>query len=173
MLRAAIVSVVILGFTAIAHAQAAPRRAAAVAEPVETTETYGASIFLADVAGLGLVVIGGASETDALVDAGLLVSGLVPAAIHVAHDNPGRAVLSVAIRPAFVAVGMTIGRSMATCTEDEFLCGLGETAIGGFVGWGAAALIDAGLLARVTRREVIPQMAMTRDGVRVGFATTF
>ena len=67
--------------------------------------------------------------------------------------------------------------AMASCTEGEFLCGLGEAALGAMVGYGVAAVVDASLVARVTHRSrqrvIAPQVAVTADGVRVGLGGTF
>ena len=66
---------------------------------------------------------------------------------------------------------------MATGSKDAFLCGLGEVAIGAVLGYGVAAAVDAGLVARVTHRSphrvIAPQVAVTGDGVRVGLGGTF
>jgi hypothetical protein len=53
--------------------------------------------------------------------AGVLISVLTPAAIHLAHDHPGGAVVSLGLRPALVTLGAMAGSAMATCGEDKFL----------------------------------------------------
>ncbi|MBK7075371.1 MAG: hypothetical protein IPH44_24070 [Myxococcales bacterium] len=45
------------------------------------------------------------------------------------------------------------------------------------IGYGVAAAVDAGVVARVTHRSpqrvIAPQVAVTGDGVRVGLGGTF
>lgn len=168
--------------TATSLAQAQPgltgaRGAVDEGAPVEVVERYGGEIVLADLAGLSVMTVGAATGSDGIVIAGVAVSGLAPAAIHVAHDNPGAAVVSLMLRPALVTAGAMAGAAMATCGEDEFLCGLGEAALGAMIGYGVAAAVDAGVAARVTRRArqrvIAPQVAVTGDGVRVGLGGTF
>lgn len=144
---------------------------------VEVVERYGGEILLADLAGLSVMAIGAANGSDEAMTAGLLISGLAPAAVHLAHDHPGGAVVSLGLRPALVTLGAMAGSAMATCAEDEFLCGLGEVALGAVVGYGVAAAVDAGVVARVTHRSrqpvIVPRVAITGDGARVGLGGTF
>lgn len=178
--RLVLAAFALVAATSIAQAQPslqAPQRADVGEAPVEVVDRYGGEILLADLAGLSVMGLGVASGSDGVVVAGMLVSGLAPAAVHVAHDHPGGAVVSLMLRPALVTAGAMAGAAMATCTEGEFLCGLGEAALGAVVGYGVAAVVDAGVVARVTHRSrqrvIAPQVAVTRDGVRVGLGGTF
>lgn len=147
-------------------------------EGTTEVERYGGEVLLADVAGLSLMFLGGANDSEGLMQAGLVVAWLAPPAVHLGHSNGGGAVLSLLIRPALVTAGAAAGAAAAQCGDDpEFLCGLGEVAIGALVGYGVAAVVDAGVLARVTHRRgkaaVAPQVAVADGGVRVGLGGTF
>ncbi len=177
------VALALAATTAVANAQVARsvyRTAPTVdagAGPTEV-ERYGGEVLLADVAGLSLMFLGGVNESEGLMQAGLLVAWLAPPAVHIGHSNGGGAVVSLLLRPALVTAGMAAGAAAAQCGDDhEFLCGLGEAAIGGLVGYGVAAVVDAAVLARVTHRRgravVTPQVAVADGGVRVGLGGTF
>jgi len=173
-------SFALVSATSLARAQPSvtgPRVAVDDDGSVEVVERYGGEILLADLAGLSVMAIGAANRSDGVITAGMLISGLAPAAIHLAHDHPGGAVVSLGLRPALVTLGAMAGSAMATCSKDDFLCGLGEVAIGAMIGYGVAAAVDAGVVARVTHRSpqrvIAPQVAVTGDGVRVGLGGTF
>ncbi len=169
---------VLLTLAAAANATAQPAqtpREELVPEEVEVKDVYGLQTLALDALGVAIVASGEAMDSDGVVITGLVVTGLGPAAIHVAHGNPGRAMLSAALRPSLMYAGAMLGASAASCSDGEFLCGLGEVVIGGAVGYGAAVIIDAALLARSTRteRQWTPTLAARHDGWQVGVVGTF
>ena len=170
---------VLLAVALIAHASAAHAQPAPDTEVVTVEHTYRAQIFLADLVGLSLMGLGAMSdgETDAIVGTGMVVTALGPMAIHAATGNGQGAVISVLMRPTLMVVGGLIGASTASCYEGEWFCGVGEAAIGGAVGYGTAAVLDALVLARVERTERrpswTPQVAVASGGMRVGIGGTF
>lgn len=149
--------------------------------PAEETvqKGYGGQILLTDLAGLAIISAGGGTDQDWLATAGLLTMAFGPAAVHLAHDRPQAALASALMRPGLTMTGVFVGASMASCHSGEWFCGLGEAMLGGLVGYGAAAVIDAAYLARERRvvrgpaRAWAPQVAASPAGVRLGVGGTF
>ncbi|MBK9036559.1 MAG: hypothetical protein IPL61_35805 [Myxococcales bacterium] len=146
-------------------------------ETVKVVDRYGLEVLAMDAAGLAIMVAGGAAdnETAGWLGAGVVMLG--PAAMHLRHGDPGRAAGSVALRAGLIVGGAALGAAMATCGPEEWFCGLGETMIGGLVGYGAAVVIDAGFIAQTTRTERrprwTPQVAASSSGLRVGVGGVF
>ncbi|MCL4225503.1 MAG: hypothetical protein KJZ91_13660 [Myxococcales bacterium] len=149
--------------------------------PAEETiqKGYGGQILLTDLAGLAIISAGGGTDQDWLATAGLLTMAFGPAAVHLAHDRPQAALASALMRPGLTMTGVFVGASMASCHSGEWFCGLGEAMLGGLIGYGAAAVIDAAYLARERRivrgpaRAWAPQVAASPAGVRLGVGGTF
>lgn len=67
--------------------------------------------------------------------------------VHIAHKHYGRAGVSAAIRAGLPIFAGVVTARFATCTPNEFLCGLEEFAQGFAVGAVAAAVVDSTLIA--------------------------
>lgn len=146
-------------------------------ETVEVVDRYGLEILAMDATGLAIMIAGSAVETESAAWLGAAVIMFGPAAMHLRHDDPGRAAGSVALRAGLIVGGAALGSAMANCSSDRLLCGLGETLVGGLVGYGAAIVIDAGFIARTTHTERrprwTPQVAASSSGLRVGVGGVF
>jgi hypothetical protein len=68
--------------------------------------------------------------------------------VHAAHGNWGLGLASFGLRVGLPVVGILIGASTVTCHPSEFLCGVGEIAMGLMIGEAAAITLDAAVLAR-------------------------
>jgi len=119
-------------------------------------ETYTLHVLAADAASIGVLAasaaIDSASSDDTFANGlayaglgGLVLGGPI---VHAAHGHWGRSGVSLAMRVVLPVVGASIGGAMADCQKDEFLCGLGEVAIGYMVGQATAITLDAAVLAR-------------------------
>jgi hypothetical protein len=138
-------------------------------EMVEVRYRYGGQILAVDALAVGL--------TLAAPEPGLIVAGLGGPLVHLAHGNPGRALGSAAMRVGLVYGGGARRAATASCGNGEFLCGLGEAAVGATLGYLVAVGVDASTLAQGTRLERAPtwapQLAASRDRVHLGLAATF
>lgn len=145
--------------------------------------SYRSHILLADGAAVAMLLAAGASGSEGLGNAALATGALGGPLVHLAHGNPGRALGSLALRTGLTYGGLALGA--ASCTqgahdgeggEEGWEC-LGSALVGGMVGYGAAAIIDATVLGHQTRRArplpVAPQLGMTRTGMQVGISGTF
>lgn len=129
-------------------------------EPVTVETRYGWQLLLGDLAWIAASV---ATEEE-VVSVGMYL-GVAPA-IHLAHGNPGRAMGSVALRASLPFAGAMIGLQMdsANC-DDEYFCGLGGLLLGGLLGVMSASAIDAGLLAKKSRRVERPRGVLQLGGI--------
>jgi hypothetical protein len=161
----------------------APRRAlipVVVDEAPPTRVWYGWQTLLADGAGLaafaGCVSLMGPGDPELLCLIPFL--GASPA-VHVAHDNPGRALLSLALNTTLPFAGGAIGAAVADCSKDQFLCGLSEIGLGVLAGLATAVVIDTALAyeevkpRRLARRSFMPTLAATPRGGAVGLVGQF
>ena len=126
---------------------------------------------------LALGVLALAVEEDAREVAwlGLGLATVGPAMVHAAHGRTPAAVGSSLLRLGAVAAGLSIGAALETCgPEAHSTCRVEGAMIGALVGWGAAAVIDGVMVARERpARRVVPILAATGDGVRVGLGGRF
>lgn len=169
--------------TSVAIAEPPPPRAptpeVAPASPTITSR-YGAQILVGEFAGVSAAGVGAVvgEETGALVGAGVWM--LSAPAIHLAHGNPGRAVVSVALRQGLLWSGALIGSQLPCAPVTEHRnCHLGRAVGGAMIGYGAAVIIDALFLARTTRAAPTraptwsPTLAAAPEGVSLGVAGVF
>ncbi len=123
------------------------------------------------------------AATGPLLAAGVIGGAWVSPIIHGLHGHGGRAVASWLIRQGAMGAGMIVGLETASCSPDEWFCGLdriGPGALGGLV---VASLIDAALLhdddserpARTTQASGAwaPIVAPRSGGATLGFAASF
>ncbi|MBI5536709.1 MAG: hypothetical protein HY898_28575 [Deltaproteobacteria bacterium] len=144
---------------------------------------YGWEIILSDVASLSVLGIGAASGDDAGASMGISILGyvFVPPTLHLAHNNYGRAGLSLLTRIGFPVVGALIGYEDENCSSSsDRSCGSDGAVIGGIVGLGTAMILDAALLARdyapkdqapssaSMRWTLAPSMGKSRGGLSFG-----
>lgn len=140
--------------------------------------SYRSHILLADGAAVAMLLAAGASGSEGLGNAALATGALGGPLVHLAHGNPGRALGSLALRTGLTYGGLALGAASCTPNDEalDFDC-LGSALVGGMVGYGAAAIIDATVLGHQTRRArplpVAPQLGMTRTGMQVGISGTF
>jgi len=136
-------------------------------------------VLLADSAALALIVagaaVGGAGNRN--VSAVLAYSSLATYAlggpiVHLAHERPGAALGSLALRAGLPVVSGYVGMAIEqqNCRPGEWFCGLGGMVLGGFVGVAGAIAIDTAALAYAPRTElrVAPMVGGGRLGMSVG-----
>lgn len=117
-------------------------------EPTPRSASYGGQIVLADLCGLLL----GAVATAAVANGIPLVAGwILPSPIiHVAHDHPGAAGVSLLLHVGLPVLGAA-GGALLPCSnkgDSEIPCGLVGVIMGGGLGMIGATLIDAAFLAQ-------------------------
>jgi hypothetical protein len=139
---------------------------------IETTSSYRWQIAAADTAAVTLVLVGG-ERTLKLAAMLYLVDGL---AIHAAHREPNRAVLSLLMRAGLPFLAARGASALCRCGDDEDDGG----AIAGFaLGLLTAMITDAALIAQpVTVRRPrttawTPRIQATHDRVTLGFSARF
>lgn len=152
----------------------------AVLAPIPEREPprwYGGDVLLADGVALGLLVIGGSLQSgghdtigSSLMIAGLGTYVLGGPAVHLAHDRPGAALGSLALRAGLPVASAYVGASLERCTPGEWFCGLGGAVLGGLAGMAGAVVLDTAVLAYAPRAEVrvSPMVGGGRLGVSVG-----
>ncbi len=149
-----------------------------VAEP-EVRSNYSGLIVAADVAA-GFLSIAMANGFGFETVLGLSVMpipfALASPAIHVSHGNHERALGSLALHAVLPAASAYVGYQIdvASCGEEQFLCGAGGFVVGSLIGAAAATITDAVFLARpgdddrskLDRRSmtVLPTALLTPDG---------
>ncbi len=159
----------------------------------EETTSYREYTLTTDLVGLSLLVAGGMAEgengrdTDAsgaLFAAGSLTSVFGSPIIHLARGHTGRAVGSFGMRLGFATLGASVAMmANSDCHHDQpttegallppdFLCELDYVGYGVIGGLVVASVVDAAFFTdeKVERATWSPQLAATRDGVRVGAA---
>jgi hypothetical protein len=109
----------------------------------QTLTTDGASFLLAIVAGASSDSFEGAGAIAVLSLGGYLLGG---PSVHFAHENPGRAFGSLALRGGLPLAFGAVGVQLESCQDGEFLCGVGGAVLGGLLGIVSAIAIDASLL---------------------------
>lgn len=104
--------------------------------PAPERRWYGWQILFAD----AMAIAGAFVLSEEALLSGYLVSG---PAVHTLHGRPAMGAVSLGLRLVLPVVGGLIGYSTASCTEEEWLCGLGHLGIGMLAGAGTAMVIDA------------------------------
>lgn len=140
--------------------------------------SYRGHIVASDGVAVALMIGALATDNEGLADASLVTAGLGAPMVHLAHGNPGRAVGSLALRAGATFGGLALGAAVCDSggSSEGFEC-LGPVLIGGALGYGAAAIIDAAVLGHQTRTvrplPVAPRLAMSRDSVQLGIGGSF
>ena len=130
--------------------------APSVVEDSPPAETYTRQILTVDAASIATLVAAGlidatgpddtvANGLSMIALGGMLFGGPI---VHATHGNMGRTAASLGLRLGLTFVGAGVGFGLAGCDRDEFLCGVGQAAIGSSVGLLTAMAIDAAVLAR-------------------------
>jgi hypothetical protein len=166
-----------------------------LSEPPPAAEHHGPSdrqqVLAGDLAAVTLFVAGGLLEGPGGADNTLSETAMLAAlggylfngpVVHAMHGDVGRSIGSLALRAALPVAGAYIGVATANC-KDEFLCGLGEAALGFLVGGVTAAAIDATLLSTGSddspveeprpRLSIAPRVAVTPQLAFAGLGGTF
>jgi len=159
-------------------------------------DSYRAETLSADAVGLGLLIGGALSEgengrdtgtSESLFTLGLASTVLATPIIHFAHGERERAVGSFLMRWGSMAAGGLLaimlnsgcGDGMpppeGALFDDDFLCELDYVGYGVLGGVVVASAIDAAFMTDKPTRESSwrPQLAASRDGVRVGTMWTW
>ncbi|HQY61683.1 MAG: hypothetical protein IPF92_30630 [Myxococcales bacterium] len=149
-----------------AEAPAEPA-AEAPAEPPAST-WYGYQTLLADAASVGLLFASAGAESGGLAVTALVGMGAASPTIHLVHGRPWAAGGSLLVRGAAVTVGGLLGFTAASgCGGSGSLgClygGLPEAVTGGLIGYAAASLIDAAVLAHEPSATPAPATAGIRS----------
>jgi hypothetical protein len=113
--------------------------------PSPERKWYGWQTLAADAASVGVLVAGSATEIVPLAFVGFGGYLAGPPLIHRAHKHSGRATASLLLRIGLPLAGAAVGAAVADCSEDAFLCPLGEMVIGYGIGAAAAVLVDASM----------------------------
>ncbi len=166
----------VLGGTAAAQPAQTRPQFAQVTRAVTTEHAYGLQILAVDALGLAAFAVAGAADSEGLAYGGMLTLVAGPAIVHASHGRTGAAVGSVALRAGLPILGAALGAASENCGDDELLCGLGGTILGGMVGYGVAVTIDAAILARetrVVRQSWQPTLTASSRGAQVGVVGTF
>ncbi|MGE5186901.1 MAG: hypothetical protein ACM31C_32845 [Acidobacteriota bacterium] len=171
-LAVAFVLAAVTGGTAVAEPVLSPPSLTEPAPaPVKQTEWYGWQILAADGATFALA----AGTEHGEIAFGWIGTG---AAIHAAHHNYTRSLLSVGLRVGLPILGASVGAANSQgCTGD--LCGLGDVLVGGMVGMGAAEIADLVLatdereVAPVPTRSWTPVASVRHSGATFGIAARF
>jgi hypothetical protein len=82
--------------------------------------------------------------------------------VHLAHREYGRAGISIILRVGLPIVGGAIGARLASCSRDEWLCGLDEFAKGFALGAVTAAIVDSAFVAPGSPSHVEPDRVVAR-----------
>ncbi len=153
-------------------------------QPAPAQTWYGWQTLLADGAGIagfaGCVNLLDNSDAEGICVVPFL---LAAPAVHIAHGNPGRAGISFLLNGGLPIAGALIGAAAADCGNGDFLCGLGEAAVGLLIGVGVAATIDAAISfdseaappRAVARRAptLLPTVSLTSGSAGLGLAGRF
>jgi len=119
-------------------------------EPEMETHWYGWQVLAADAAG----IIGTIGCTTAADSAVCVVPFMIAApTVHLSHGRPLQALASLGLRVALPIAGAIIGAQAANCTEGEWLCGVGEAALGVLIGTVTASMVDAFSLSTEVRER--------------------
>lgn len=162
-----------------APVSAGPGAAAPASEEAEPErESYGWQIAIADAAGAMLLF--GHNQSSA--SAGVLVYALGGPIIHVAHEQGGRAVASLALRlglPVASAWAWNAYAQSGCSPKDDDCDTTGAVAVGLILGFVTAMVIDATALShpvkvkKPARLTWVPQVAATRQQVGLGVLGQF
>ncbi len=135
---------------------AAATGARAQTPPADGGSNYRWQVATTDAAAIGAGLTGFALEgrdgalgyvpSNALMGIGIGGYFLGGPIVHMAHKEYARAGVSLLVRLALPIVGGAIGGRFATCTPDQFLCGLEEMGKGMEVGAVVAAVVDSLLI---------------------------
>jgi hypothetical protein len=177
---------VLLALVTSGRAQAAaavpPASMTTPAEERPTSELrwYGWQLLVSDAATVGLLAFSLQGQANPLGAIAFGVYTLAPLGVHVAHHNPGRALLSVGLRIALpVALATSLLRG-ADCQPSDFYCGAGELLLGLTGGALAASIVDQ--LVSFERNEIAspkhglslaPTLQPRRDGATLGLIGSF
>jgi hypothetical protein len=142
--------------------------------PAPRTHWYGWQIMAIDAASVATA----AASQNGVVMAGVYVSG--GPLVHLVNQRPAAALGSAALRVGLPLAGMYTGAAMATCNdEDDWLCPMGEMALGGIAGMLTASVIDWTVLSTETAEPergftAAPSVAVSgRGDVRLGLSGRF
>lgn len=123
----------------------APTVAAAPRPAQEPSRWYGWQTLATDGLALGSGIVGASTDTGALGTFALGTYLVGAPIVHLAHDAPGRAFGSLALRAGLPAAGLLAGCQL---DQDDGMFGcLGGAALGVVIGMGAAIAIDSAALA--------------------------
>jgi len=154
---------------------------------VEVTTSYRSITMTADALSLAAVLGGFASEgkngedsdlTGPLYMVGMLGGMFATPIIHGIRGHGARAIGSFLLRDGAAGVGAMIGVATASCTPQEWFCGLDRIGPGMLAGLAVASAIDAAFLTDETEQRPVgvawtPILAPARGGGTLGIAATF
>ena len=178
----------VLGVAGVAHAQPslAPQLEPAQPAPEPETPSYRAYTMTADAISIAALVGSFASEganggdsaaTGPLMFLGVLGGAWAAPIIHGIRGHGGRAVASWLLREGAMGAGMIIGVASATCTPDQWFCGLDRLGPGLLGGLIVASVIDAAFLTDETHEAATaswtPVLAPRQGGGTIGLAASF
>ena len=155
-------------------------------DPGLETTSYRNTTMLVDALSIGAIGLAFASEgpggRDSRVTGPLFIAGaiggvwIVPI-IHGMRGHSDRAVGSWLLRQGAMGAGMLIGMATATCTPDEFLCGVDRLGPGLLAGLVVASILDAALLTDETTVKPsgtwTPIVAPRQGGATMGISGSF
>jgi hypothetical protein len=121
-------------------------------------EWYGYQVAAPDVVGWVVAYAGAQSDAwpvTALGFGGMLLGGPI---VHAAHDNWGRAGISLGLRVGAPLAGVGLGLALGGGIRKGGLHAIAYAIVGASIGYIAAAMFDVGYLARVDVPEAAPRM---------------
>ena len=153
-------------------------RARAQTAPTDGGSNYRWQVAATDAAVIGAGVAGFALEgrdgalgyvpSNALMGIGIGGYFLGAPIVHLVHREYARAGVSLLVRVGLPIVGGAIGARFATCTPDQFLCGLDEMGKGMAVGAVVAAVVDSVLITSDRTPAAEPERIPTASRAPAG-----
>jgi hypothetical protein len=194
-----LVPIILLVTVATSHAQAyeptmelPPPSPAPLVQPAqppadEVVTSYRVLTMTADTISLGTIIGGFAmpgnhvhDTSDAIITTGMLGGFLATPLIHAARGHITRALGSYALRGLIAGTGAIIGIATATCTPQEWFCGLDNMAPGVVTGLAIAMVIDNVWLTdehvprvRPAQTAWAPVLAPRPGGGTLGFSASW
>ena len=165
----------VLGVAGVAHAQPslAPQLEPAQPAPEPETTSYRAYTMTADA--ISIAALAGSFASEGAHGGDSAATG--PLIIHGIRGHGGRAVASWLLREGAMGAGMIIGVASATCTPDQWFCGLDRLGPGLLGGLIVASVIDAAFLTDETHEAATaswtPVLAPRQGGGTIGLAAAF
>jgi hypothetical protein len=94
--------------------------------------------------------------------------------VHLVHEHPERALISLLLRGGLPLLFGAIGAEVEDCFEDEFFCGVGGAVLGGLAGVTTAIVVDAAVLTHENvpaksssaHSSSVPSLGVFSDGRR-------